>query len=46
MENTKTFFKFIWDVLENKEASTNKRSGAAHAFAEITCIHGDNYLEE
>ncbi|CAD8203588.1 unnamed protein product [Paramecium pentaurelia] len=46
IENTKIFFKFIWDVLENKEASTNKRSGAAHAFAEITCIHGDNYLEE
>ncbi|CAD8213344.1 unnamed protein product [Paramecium octaurelia] len=46
IENTKTFFKFIWDVLENKEASTNKRSGAAHAFAEISCIHGDNYLEE
>ncbi|CAD8121429.1 unnamed protein product [Paramecium sonneborni] len=46
IENTKQFFKFIWDVLENKEASTNKRSGAAHAFAEISCIHGDTFLEE
>ena len=41
MQKTKEHFQFIWEVLENRDASTNKRSGAAHALAEISCIHGE-----
>lgn len=32
--------------MESKEWSANKRSGAAHALAEISCVHGEEFLSE
>lgn len=46
MNNSKQYFKFVWDILESKEWSANKRSGAAHALAEISCVHGEDFLSE